>query len=171
MKKLLSIALLSVTVFAFGQQRANQELDPDELPAVVIKNAGKDFSVYLPDRNPDSRVRELQDKFIGYDLGKVDGEQEYLVMFDAEDARLVATYNEDGKLIKVVEKYENVKLPRSVIFSVYKSFPDWTIEKDKYFYTQADGDVLKKQYNIKLRKGDKTKNIVIKPNGDVIAGL
>ena len=171
MKKLLSIALLSVSIFAFGQNEANQELNPDELPAVVIKNAGKDFSVYMPDRNPDSKVREMQEKFIGYDLGKVDGEQEYLVMFEAEGARLVATYNETGKLIKVVEKYENVKLPRSVIFSVYKQFPDWTIVKDKYLYTQADGDVLKKQYNIKLKKDNQTKNVVVKPNGEVIAGL
>ena len=40
-----------------------------DLPAVVIKSAGKDFSVYLPDRNPDENVRALQQEFISYNLG------------------------------------------------------------------------------------------------------
>lgn len=171
MRKILSVLMICTPLIITAQNRLDEELKAEELPAVVIKNAGSDFSVYLPDRNPDSKVRDMQDKFIGYDLGVVDGEQEYLVMFDAKDARLVATYNENGKLIRVVEKYENVKLPKSVIYSVYKSFPDWTIVQDKFLYTQADGDILKKQYNIKLKKGDKTKNVIIKPNGDVMAGL
>jgi hypothetical protein len=41
-----------------------------ENTAVVIKSAGDDFSVYLPDRNADPKVRKLEDSFIAYDLGK-----------------------------------------------------------------------------------------------------
>lgn len=172
MKKVWSILLLVFPLLVFGQEKQDVELSSDELPTVVIKNAGDDFSVYLPDRNPDQKVRQLQDKFIGYNLGKnEEGFDEFLVLFEGEDASLAATYNEKGKLIRVVEKYQNVKLPRKVIFSVYKEYPDWTIVQDKFLYSQKDGDVLKKQYNLKIKKGNQTKKIVVKPNGDLIADL
>lgn len=172
MKKVWSILLLVFSPVVLGQGKQDVELSSDELPTVVIKNAGDDFSVYLPDRNPDQRVRQLQDKFIGYNLGKnEEGFDEFLVFFEGEDASLAATYNEKGKLIRVVEKYQNVKLPRKVIFSVYKEYPDWTIVQDKFLYTQKDGDVLKKQYNLKIKNGNQTKKIVVKPNGDLLADL
>jgi hypothetical protein len=40
----------------------------EELPAVVIKRIGADFSVYIPDNHPDKDVR-LEEKFIAYDIG------------------------------------------------------------------------------------------------------
>ncbi|RXR16252.1 hypothetical protein EQG63_11540 [Flavobacterium amnicola] len=172
MKKVMSILLFVFPLLVLGQEKRDLELSSDELPTVVIKNAGDDFSVYLPDRNPDQKVRQLQDKFIGYNLGKnEEGFDEFLVLFEGEDASLAATYNEKGKLLRVVEKYENVKLPRKVIFSVYKEYPDWVIVQDKFLYTQKDGDILKKQYNLKIKKGKETKKIVVKPNGDLIADL
>ena len=67
-------------------------------------------------------------------MGKdLDGYNEYLVVLEGNGASLAATYNEKGKLISVVENYSNVKLPRQVIFSVFKSYSGWTIVKDKYF--------------------------------------
>jgi len=172
MRKVMSILLCVFPLLVLAQEKTDVELSSDQLPTVVIKNAGDDFSVYLPDRNPDQKVRQLQDKFIGYNLGKnEEGFDEFLVLFEGEDASLAATYNEKGKLLRVVEKYQNVKLPRKVIFSVYKEYPDWTIVQDKFLYTQKDGDIVKKQYNLKIKKGKETKKIVVKPNGDLIADL
>ncbi|WP_395055999.1 hypothetical protein [Flavobacterium sp.] len=173
MKILFSVlTLLSFSMVSYSQSLDDEELKYSELPAMVMKTAGKDFSIYLPDRNPDSKVRQLQDKFIGYDLGKdLEGYNEYLVVMEAEDSSLAATYNENGKLMSVVENYSNVKLPRQVIFSVFKSYPDWTIVKDKFLYTQEDGDVIKKQYNLKIKKDREVKKLVVQPNGNIIAGL
>ena len=173
MKILFSVlTLLSFSMVSYSQSLDDEELKYSELPAMVMKTAGKDFSIYLPDRNPDSKVRQLQDKFIGYDLGKdLEGYNEYLVVMEAEDSSLAATYNENGKLMSVEENYSNVKLPRQVIFSVFKSYPDWTIVKDKFLYTQEDGDVIKKQYNLKIKKDREVKKLVVQPNGNIIAGL
>lgn len=173
MKLVFSIvALVGFTLTLNAQTILDDEMRPDELPAVVIKSAGKDFSVYLPDRNPDAKVRQMQDKFVGYNIGKdYEGHDEYLVFFDAKGASLVATYNDTGKLIRVVEKYDNVKLPKSVIYSVYKKFPGWVIVNDKFLYSQADGDVLKKQYNLKIKKDNDVKRLVVHPNGEIIAGI
>jgi hypothetical protein len=66
-----------------------------------------DFSVYLPDRNADPKVRALQDSFIAYDLGvNYEGYDTYLVYMEIKGGSLSATYNENGKLISVVENYK-----------------------------------------------------------------
>ena len=173
MKLLFSVLVLfSFSIVSYSQSLEDEELKYNELPAIVMKTAGKDFSIYLPDRNPDAIVRQLQDKFIGYDLGKdFEGYSEYLVVMESGNNSLVATYNEKGKLMSVVEKYSNVRLPRQVIFSIFKSYPGWTIVKDKFLYTQQDGDIVKKQYNLKIKKDKEIKKIVIQPNGNIIAGL
>jgi hypothetical protein len=55
-----------------------------------------DFSVYLPDRNADPKVRALQDSFIAYDLGvNYEGYDTYLV-YGNKGGSLSATYNENG---------------------------------------------------------------------------
>lgn len=167
------IAILGVATMSYSQSyETNDELRSEQLPAVVIKSAGRDFSVYLPDKNPDAKVRQMQEKFIGYNLGKDhEGYDEYLVLMEADGAYLTATYNEKGKLMKVVEKYENVKLPMPVMLSVSKAFPDWTIVKDRFLYTQEDGTVTDKKYNIKLKKDNDVKKIVVNPQGKILAGL
>jgi hypothetical protein len=71
------------------------------------QSIGDDFSVYLPDRNADPKVRALQDSFIAYDLGvNYEGYDTYLVYMEIKGGSLSATYNENGKLISVVENYK-----------------------------------------------------------------
>lgn len=174
MKAIILFLLVSFSTIGFTQttnNNENEDLKIEELPEIVLKKIGEDFSVYLPDRNPDMDVRQLQDYFIAYELGKdFEGYDNYLVIMQNAKGTLTATYNHKGKLIKVVEKYENVRLPGSVIYSVIKKFPDWGIVDDKYMYTQTDGDVLKKQYKVKIKKGRETKRLLVTPNGEILKG-
>lgn len=142
-----------------------------ELPEIVIKTAGKDFSYYLPDKeNPSISVNQLEKEFIGYDLGKdTEGYESYLVVFSNSKGTLSATYDEKGKLTSVVEKYNNIILPAPVIYNMYKSYPGWKIVNDKYLYTQENGDVTKKQYNVKLKKGKETIKLKVNPKGEILA--
>jgi len=173
----IMIFVIGLTSLSYSQTK-DDDFDDDEtikiedLPAVVIKSAGKDFSIYLPDRNSDRSVRQLEDKFIYYRLGKdYEGYDEYLVILEGDKGSLSATYNENGKLIHVIEKYDNVKLPSKVIYSVYKTFPNWEIIKDKYLYTQKEGDIIKKQYHLKIKKGNKTRQITVHADGTIIKGI
>ena len=84
---------------------------------------------------------------------------------------LAATYDEKGKLIRVVENYKNVLLPSQVIYSVYKKFPGWTIVNDKFLYTQEEGDIIKKQYNLKIKKNKDVRRLTVRPNGEIVKGL
>ena len=144
----------------------------EELPEIVIKSAGKDFSIYLTDKNPDPKVRRLEQEFVSYDLGSdYKGNDTYLVTMRIKNGLLAATYNENGKLIRVVENYKNVLLPSQVIYSVYKKFPGWTIVNDKFLYTQEEGDIIKKQYNLKIKKNKDVRRLTVRPNGEIVKGL
>ena len=35
-------------------------------------------------------------------------------------------------------------------------------------YTQADGDVLKKHYKVKIKKGKETKRLLVTPSGEIL---
>ena len=147
---IIAIFAFGITTLSYSQDIMNDDKEDvsykvENLPAVVIKSAGTDFSVYLPDRNADNTIRKLEDEFIAYDLGKdYEGYETYLVVMEIKDGSLAATYNEKGKLIRVVENYKNVKLPSKVIFSVYKNYPGWEIVNDKYLYSQKEGAIEKK---------------------------
>lgn len=177
--KTFSIILifLGMLTTSYSQEEIKNDLDNevlkmDELPEIVIKSVGKDFSVYLPDKNPDNKVKNLQQKFIAYNLGKdYEGYENFLIVMETNDGSLTASYNSNGKLTRVIEKYQNVKLPSKVIYAVYKAYPGWQLVNDKFLYTQEDGDIIKKQYQIKIKKDNETRKLVIHPNGDFIKDL
>ena len=171
---LCCLVLLGFDAAAQTVPTASQaKVETTALPEVVINRAGTDFSGYVRDLDhPDKTVRALQDAFVAYDLGKdYQGYEQFLVTLELKGASLVATYNENGKLVSVVEKYENVYLPSAVIYSVYRTFPGWQMVKDKYLYTQENGDIKKNQYNIKLVKEGDTKKIVVNSKGEILASL
>ena len=169
MKSLIIIILLSFSFTALAQVTEKGKIKIEELPGVVIKRVGTDFSVYVPDNNPDQRVKIVEEKFIAYDLGKdAEGAEEYLVVMEVKNGSLSATYNESGKLIRVVEEFKNVRLPSDVIYSIYRTYPGWTIVNDKFLYTQEEGDIIKKQYNVKIKKDKEIIKLVVHPNGEII---
>jgi hypothetical protein len=177
MKSFIIVLLfLGFASSSYSQKKPQKEkeegsMEMINLPEIVIKRAGADFSIYIPDRNPDNRVKKLEEKFIAYDLGKdYEGSEEYLLTMHIKKGILAATYNEKGKLIRVVENYKNVILPSRVIFSIYKRFPDWKIVNDKFLYSQEEGDILKKQYNIKIKKDKEVRRLVVHPDGEIVKG-
>lgn len=177
MKTVLVILLvfgIHVTLFSQNEMEGNDEksMKSVELPEIVIKNAGKDFSYYLPDKNPDPSVKKLQSDFIAYNLGKdYEGYDNFLVILEGEKGILTATYDSNGKLTSVVEKYNNTQLPIPVIYSVYKAYPGWQIVNDKYLYTQENGDIKKKEYNLKLKKENEIIKLKVNPKGEIIANV
>lgn len=176
MKTFIVILLLvGFAASSYSQKKTEKEegkMDVINLPEIVIKKAGADFSIYIPDDNPDKNVRRLEEKFVAYDLGKdYEGAETYLLTMDIKNGSLAATYNENGKLIRVVENYKNVVLPSEVIYSIYKNFPDWMIVNDKFLYTQTDGDIVKKQYNVKIKKNNDVRKLVVRPDGEIVKGL
>lgn len=167
MRTIITFALcLSLFSVSYSQDKKTEAI---KLPEVVISQAKKDFTKYIPDNNPDAVVRKTQNEFHTY---KVDDEcadfNEYLVTIESKKGSLVATYNEEGLLTGVSEKYMNVELPREVINSVYLSYPEWTITHSKFEYSQQNGLILKKAYHLKLKKDNKIQKLLVSSKGEII---
>jgi len=112
----------------------------------------------------------LENEFIAYNLGKdFESFDNYLVILEVAKGKLSATYDSNGKLTSVVEKYNNIQLPAPVIYSIYKAFPGWQIVNDKYLYTQENGDIITKKHNLTLKKNNETIKLKINPKGEIIA--
>ncbi|SHG11884.1 hypothetical protein SAMN05443549_102109 [Flavobacterium fluvii] len=170
MKTIITFALcFSLFSVSYSQDKKQEASKIEKLPEIVISPVKKDLSKYAPDNNPDAVVRNIQNEFLSY---KVDDEcknfDEYLVTLENEKGSLVATYNEKGVLMYISEKYVNVELPREVINSVYLSYPEWIITKSKFEYSQEKGQILKKAYHLKLKKDNKTQNILVSSTGKII---
>lgn len=174
MKKTCMYLLILGMIFPiFAQEKISDVYyESGELPAVVLKKAGEEFSVYYPDNsNPDSRVLELQSSFISYNLGKdFEGHDSYLLVLEVEGGMLSATFNDTGKLLSVVERYENAKLPKKVRLNLAKKFPEWTLVRDKFLYVQKNGEVKRKQYKIIMKKDNKIRRVVVNEEGEIIRG-
>ncbi|WP_348825120.1 hypothetical protein [Flavobacterium aestuarii] len=139
------------------------------LPEVLVSHT-KNVSKYIPDNNPDAVIRNTQNEFISYkiDNNEYQNFDEYLVTLENEKGFLAATYNQNGVLVRVNEKYTNAELPREIMRFVFMWYPDWTITKSKFEYSQQKGAILKKTYHLKLKKDNQTKNIQISPTGKIV---
>ncbi|MBC7846386.1 MAG: hypothetical protein H7Y10_07830 [Flavobacterium sp.] len=169
MKTIITFILcLSLFSVSYSQDKKPEALKIEKLTEVVISPVKKDLTKYTPDNNPDAVVRHIQNEFVSY---KVDDEcknfDEYLVTVENKKGSLVATYNEKGVLMHISEKYVNVELPREIINSVYLSYPDWKITKSTFEYSQQKGQILKKAYRLKLKKNNKTQNILVSSTGEI----
>jgi hypothetical protein len=172
---IITLLFISLAISSYSQDKQTKQdrheglMKVEDLPAVVIKRIGADFSVYIPDNHPDKDVRRLEEKFIAYDIGTdYKGAESYLLIMQTKNSSLSATYNGKGKLIRVVEKYKNVRLPNAVLYSIYNTYPDYTIVNDKYLYTQEEGDILKKQYNLKIKNGRRMLKLTVHSNGEIV---
>lgn len=165
------LLMLGLIVPVFAQERSYDELyESGELPAVVLKKAGDEFSVYYPDnKNPDSRVLALENSFITYTVDKeFDGTESYYILFEVEDGVLAAKFDEDGKLLSVVERFKNVRIPEKVRKSLAKKFPEWSLKSDKFVYVQRSGEVKRKRYKIIMRKNNKLRRVVVNEHGELL---
>jgi len=174
MKKLcMYLLIIGLGIPVFAQEKQSDDFyESNELPAVVLKKAGDEFSVYYPDNtNPDSRVLKLENKFISYKIeNDFQGKTEYLLLLEIEGGALAATFNKKGKLISVVEKFENTKLPEKIRKKLAVEYPEWNLVKDKFLYVQKIGKIKRKEYKIIMKKGNKIKRIVVDEDGMIIRG-
>ena len=170
MKTIITLALcLSLFSVSYSQDKKPETAKIEELPEVVISQVKTDFAKYIPDNNPDLIVRNIQNEFLSYKpAAECKNFDEYLVTLENKKGSLVATYNERGALMSVSEKYVNVELPREVINSVYLSYPEWTITKSKFEYSQQNGQILKRAYHLKLKKDNKIQNLLVSSKGEIV---
>ena len=138
-----------------------------ELSEAVISVNYKYLDAIGSDEIP-NRVKKLKEEVLNYkniEQSKLydDEHDTYSVSFYVPEGKIVAAYDNNGKIIRTIEKYNNVRLPLVVMQAVSKRFPNWGIVEDVYFINyHSKKDSLKQEYKIKLKNEDEI--ITVKTN-------
>ncbi|GAA4945959.1 hypothetical protein GCM10023314_19040 [Algibacter agarivorans] len=154
MKKIV----LGLFIFGLTIQVQSQTVS---LPETLISVNYKYLDAVDLDHVPE-RVKKLEKEVLNYkniEQSKLyDDEHDiYSVSFYVPEGKIVAAYDIHGKIVRTIEKYNNVRLPLVVMQAVSKRFPNWGIVEDVYYIKyHIEQDSLKQEYKIKLKNADET---------------
>ena len=166
MKKLI----LSLGLLCFITQMYSQIT---KLPEVVITAVNYKYINAVDTEDTDVSVKMLEEQVAMYDLKDSDLYNDeydiYRISFFIPEGKIVAAYDKNGKIIRTIEKFNNVKLPISVIKAISQRFPNWSLAKNVYSVIYHENNAkVKKQYKVKLENGDKVMRLTLDENGDSI---
>lgn len=155
MKKLV----LGLFIFGLTTQVNSQTIElPETLISVNYKYLDAVETVNA-DETP-ARVKRLEQEVLKYDNKDIrnlyDDEYEtYSVSFYVPEGKIIAAIDKNGKIIRTIEKYNNVRLPLVVTQAISKRFPNWGIVEDVYLINyHCKKDSIKQEYKVKLKNED-----------------
>jgi len=156
MKKLL----LGLFIFGLTTQINAQTI---ELPEVELSvnykylNATNSEEIAVP-------VKKLVKEVLAFNEDNtdvyIDDNGEYSVSFYIPEGEIIAAFNNDGKILRTFEKYNNIRLPLEVLRMIANRYPNWAIAGNTYLVSfHCDKGVTKKLYKIRLENMDEVLNI------------
>ncbi|MDZ7612626.1 MAG: nicotinate-nucleotide adenylyltransferase [Flavobacteriaceae bacterium] len=168
MKKLiLGLFIWGLTTPIFAQVVEGGTLGEVDLTAVNYK-----YLAAAGTKNAALPVGYLQKHIAEYDVKEsefyTDDYDSYKVTFFIPDGQAVAAYDKNGNILRTIEKYKDVTLPRPVLESVAKQYPKWSIYKDVYGITYHQDKGAKKTYKLTLLNKDKKIKVKMDENGNFL---
>jgi len=157
MKKIiLGLLFLGLVIPVYAQDIKTEELSEVTVVATNYK--------YLNDVNSEEvasiPVQMLERKVAAYDPTSSeyysDDFEQYYITFFIPEGKVLAAYDSNGKLIRTIERFKDINIPKSVKHAVANRFPGWVISKDIYKVSYNDKTGSNKMYKLTLENGDKT---------------
>ena len=167
MKKIIiGLFIFGLTIKLYAQDPKTIELDE-----VVVNTTYKYLSSTDTEDIP-IPVNELQFKAATFDIKTLDIYADeydfYEVYFIIPQGKILATYDDKGNIIRTAEKYKDIDLPKPVLLSVLKRFPNWSITKDVYLVKFREGELAKKKFKLTLKNGDKHIKVKLDADGNFL---
>ncbi|RYY60506.1 MAG: nicotinate-nucleotide adenylyltransferase [Chitinophagaceae bacterium] len=147
-------------------------LSQDTLPEIRLIATKYKYLRTVDNAETPRPAKLLEHKAAAYDVKKSDYYEEeydtYFISFIIPEGEMLATYDQNGKLLRTAEKYKDVKLPKAVADAVVDRFPNWHISKDVYLVNYYEGEGAKKVYKLLLENGDKRMRVKANDNGEFL---
>jgi hypothetical protein len=168
MKKSKLVMLLCIILAAFNINAYAQDLPP-----VTVQSLNYKYIRSVYDTSAAQPVRLLERRAASYDVKASEFYEEdyadYFISFYLPHGHVLATYDNDGKLLRTAERFKNIALPPDVRQSIAKRYPGWGTAKDIYVVNyNTDADKIKKVYKVVLENGDKRIRVKTDEKGDFI---
>ena len=159
--------ILGLMVIGFASQAFSQ--DPIELSEVIIKPVNYKYLNQVDNRSVAVPVKLLERKVATFDVTEQDFYQDdydyYTVSFYIPEGKIVAVYDQEGNILRTIEKFKDIKLPKAVRDAVAQRFPNWKLVSDVYRVKYNDNKEANQSYKLKLQNGDKTMRVKIDEDG------
>ena len=161
-----------MVVLLFGLTSQLMAQDPIELEEVMIPSMNFKYLDAVDNSEAPMPVKVLEKeaakfKAEGRDL-YVDNYGTYEVSFYVPKGKLIALYDEEGNVLRTIERFKNVQLPEDVRIAVKSAYPGWEIVKDVYQVNYTVKTGAKKVYKMKLRKGNEVLRIKMDHKGNYL---
>lgn len=166
MKKLLfALFVIGMSFQALAQEPVVEKLSEIRIVAADYK--------YLDQANSEEvsvPVKMLREKVASYNVKDSpfyrDDYELYSISFYIPEGKILAAYDQDGKLLRTIERFKDVTLPQDVTQAVVKRFPKWTISNDVYRVSYHNEKGVDKKYKLRLENGDERMWVKIDDKGN-----
>lgn len=161
--------ILGLMVIGFASQALSQVTKVEQLSEVIVRPVNYKYLNQTDSKNAAIPVKMLERKAASYNVMESDFYQDdydfYTVSFYIPDGKIVAVYDQEGKILRTIEKFKDIKLPDPVMDALAERFPNWAVVSDVYRVTYNEQKGAKKNYKIKMENGDKTMRVKINEDG------
>ncbi|MCW5518558.1 nicotinate-nucleotide adenylyltransferase [Aureitalea sp. L0-47] len=166
MKRLVLIALLIGFILPITAQ------DPAQLDEVVVKAMNYKYLSAVENSKAPVPIWNLEKEAAMFDVTAsdvyLDNFNTYQVTFRVPRGVIVAAYDQDGEIIKTIERFKNFQMPDEVRLAIKEQYPGWEVVKDVFFVSYSEKKGAKKLYKVKLEKGDEIMRVKIDAKGNFL---
>ncbi len=168
----IGLAILGLTNLAHAQEQNVEVIHVKlkDFEATPAKNQAYFSSVF--DKQSSLQVQLVQTEINHYDITKTaifkNSYDTYDVLFKSAHGDVIASYDRDGKLLKCVEKFEDVLPPPKVREAVIKKYPGWNLNSTSYRVDYHQNRDVKKIYQLQLKKDNEKINLKVNCQGVIL---
>lgn len=169
--KSLAIGVMLVGIVQLGYSQNSTDCSKNEIALSEVEVSPMDQAYFdkVAEGVVSTEIYALERKASRYNVKKhpyFDGKDNkvYHVRFSKDKGEILATYDNEGKIVYAHETYEDLSLPLAVRTSVYKENPDWKVDGTAYtvFY---NGENASRTYRVQLKKEKMKKNLKFDADG------
>lgn len=164
--------IVGLFVLGLASQIFAQVTKVEELSEVVVTAVNYKYLNAVDNSEAAIPVQMLERKAAAFDVQEqdyyMDDYDYYTVSFFIPEGKIVAVYDPDGKIMRTIERFEDVKLPEAVSKAIAERFPGWEVSKDLYRVNYSESKGANKSYKIKLTNDDKTLRVKITDTGEFL---
>lgn len=167
MKKLvLGLLIFGLTIQGFSQV-------DEVLPEVEIKGLNYKYLNSVGETETAIIVTQLEKKVAKFDIKNSKYFEEefdkYSVFFKCPAGKILATYDNEGEIIRTQEKFVDIQLPLNVSNAIVDNYPGWKITGDFYLVRYYRGkEDTSKVYKLFIEKDGNTKKVKTDEHGNII---
>lgn len=164
--------IFGLFVFGLTTQFYAQVTQVEKLSEIIVVATNYKYLNDVSSENQAIPVDLLETKVATYDLKNselYDDEYDtYNISFYIPEGSILAAYDRDGTIIRTIEKFHDVALPKDVAKAVAQRFPGWTIAKDVYLVNYQQDKGANKRYKLTLTNKDEKIKVKIDEKGNFL---